>query len=85
MRFALGADYPVSALVRHRYRRVADLTGTDLGRLGRERVSHANARVERALAGRFERDLRSRYDSPAAAARTARVGEVRIVVRRWSA
>lgn len=85
MRFALGADYPVSALVRHRYRRIAALTGVDLGRLGRERVGRTNGRIERALAERFERDLRARYDSPAAAARTARVGEVRIVVRRWSA
>ena len=85
MRFALGADYPVSALVRHRYRRVADLTGVELGPLDRERVGRSNARIERALARRFERDLRARYSSPAAAARTARVGEVRIVVRRWSA
>lgn len=85
MRFALGADYPVSALVRHRYRRTADLTGVDIGRLDRERVGPANARIERALAERFERDLRTRYDSPAAAAQVVRVGEVRIVVRRWSA
>ncbi|MEF8819472.1 MAG: hypothetical protein V5A31_10215 [Haloferacaceae archaeon] len=85
MRFALGADYPVSALVRHRYRRVADLTGVELGELSRERVGTANARIERALAGRFERDLRARHDSPTAAARTVRVGEVRVVVRRWSA
>lgn len=85
MRFALGADYPVSALVRHRYRRAAALTGAEVGRLDRERAGRANARIERALADRFERDLRARYDSPGAAARAVRVGEVRIVVRRWSA
>lgn len=84
MRFALGADYPVSALVRHRYRRAADLTGVELGRLDRGRVTRANARIERALAERFERDLRGGYDSPVAAARAVRVGEVRVVVRRWS-
>jgi hypothetical protein len=87
MRFALGADYPVSALVRHRYRRAAALTGVDLGpgELDRSRVETANDRLERALADRVERDLRERFDSPAAAARTVRVGEVRVVVRRWSA
>jgi hypothetical protein len=87
MRFALGADYPVSALVRHRYRRAAAETGADLGpgELDRSRVETANDRVEHALAARFERDLRERFDSPAAAARTVRVGEVRVVVRRWSA
>lgn len=84
MRFALGADYPVSALVRHRYRRAADLTGARLGRLDPSRVDEANARLERRLAERFERDLRASYDSPAAAAREVRVGEVRVVVRRWA-
>jgi hypothetical protein len=82
--FALAADYPISALVRHRYRRVAALTGADVGEVGHERVDAANRRLAAALAARFERDMAARFESPDAAAAAVRVGEVRIVVRRWS-
>ncbi|MFB6160816.1 MAG: hypothetical protein ABEJ61_06525 [Haloferacaceae archaeon] len=86
MELALGGDYPVSALVRHRYRRAASLTGASLdGALERGRVTAANRALTRALARRFERDLRREFASPAAAARAVRVDEVRIVVRGWSA
>lgn len=85
MRFALGGDYPVSALVRHRYARAGRLLGADVtGEVRRREVRAANRRLTRALAARFERDLRRRYDSPEAAAAAADVGRVRVVVRRWS-
>lgn len=84
MAFALAADYPVSALVRHRYRRAAALTGADVGEVDHDRVDEANDRLAAALAARFERDMAARFDSPGRAARAVRVGEVRVVVRRWS-
>ncbi|MFB6304943.1 MAG: hypothetical protein ABEH47_07240 [Haloferacaceae archaeon] len=85
MRFALGADYPVSALVRHRYARAGRLLDAEVtGAVRRGGVRAANDRLTRALAARLERDLRRRYESPEAAAATVDVGRVRIVVRRWS-
>ncbi len=84
MSFALAADYPVSALVRHRYRRAAELTGADLGEIEHDRVDEANGRLAAALATRLERDMATRFESPDAAAADVRVGEVRVVVRRWS-
>jgi hypothetical protein len=44
----------------------------------------ANDRLSRALAVTLERDLQTSFDSPRAAARLVAVGEVRLVVRRWS-
>ncbi|WP_435195703.1 DUF7284 family protein [Natronomonas sp. EA1] len=79
---ALHGDYPVDALVRHRYHRFGALLGT-----GVETPIHperTNAALQRALADRFERDLRGRFDSPEEAAATVRVGEVHVTVRRWS-
>lgn len=85
MRLALAGDYPVDRLAAHRYRRFGRLLGTDIsGPLRREEVAVANRRLRRALAARFERTMRARFDSPQAAARSVRVGEVSIVVRRWS-
>lgn len=84
-RHALRADYPVSALTTYRYRRLAallDVSVVDAVDDGEPR--RANARLRTALAARFERDLRASFDSPRAAARTVRVDEVRVVVRRWS-
>ncbi|WP_255150673.1 DUF7284 family protein [Halorarius halobius] len=86
MRLALHGDYPVDRLARHRYRRLGRLFGADVSpAVARERPAPANANLRGALAARFERTLRTRFDSPAAAARAVRVGRVRIVVRRWSA
>ena len=81
---ALRADYPVDALVRYRYRRVAAHLGTSVvGPLDRGETRAANTRLSRALAGHLERDLRRSFDSPDAAARAVTVSEVRLVVRRW--
>jgi hypothetical protein len=83
-RVGLRADYPVDALLRYRYRRVAAAVGTDIeGPLAGARTHEANARLRRALAARLETDLRRSFDSPAAAARAVQVGEVRLAVRRW--
>lgn len=84
LRLALRGDYPVSALARYRYLRAARLVDADVREPVREvepRV--ANERLSRALAARMERDLRNRFETPAAAARAVHTGDVRLVVRRW--
>lgn len=83
MRYALYGDYPVDRLAAYRYRRFATLTGTTLT-VAPERTRRLNRRLAATLAPRFERDLRERYRTPAAAARAVRLGVVRVVVRRWS-
>lgn len=85
-RLALHGDYPVTALMTYRYRRAGRLLGVDVADAVEEaETTRANERLAGALAGRFARDMRRRFPSPEAAARTVRVGEVRLVVRRWSA
>jgi hypothetical protein len=85
MRLALRGDYPVSALARYRYLRAGGLLDADVrGPVDETEPARANERLSRALAPRIERDLRERFETPAAAARVVRVGEVRIVVRRWA-
>ena len=84
LRLALRGDRPVSALARYRYLRAGRLFGADVGGPVEEsETGRANERLSRALVERFERDLRERFESPRAAARAVRTGEVRIVVRRW--
>lgn len=84
-RLALVGDYPVDALVAYRYRRFARLTGADVGdAVDAAAPRRANERLARALAPRVERDLRARYDSPAAAARAVDLDAVRVTVRVWS-
>jgi len=84
-RGALTGDYPVNALVRYRYERMAMLLGADVGSpLAQRNVTAANERLADALAERLAEDLQGRFDSPRAAARAVSVGEVRIVVRTWS-
>lgn len=84
-RLALRGDYPVDALVEYRYRRTARLLDADVAApVGAARTERANRRLARALAAELERDLRATFESPEAAARAVRVGEVRVVVRRWS-
>jgi len=84
MRLALRGDYPVSALARYRYLRAGRLLDADVrGSVGAVEPSRANERLARALTARLERDIRSRFETPAAAARAVRTGEVRVVVRRW--
>lgn len=82
-RLALAGDYPVSALVRHRYARVARLAGTSLPPLDPGNVTRANRSLVAALASLFRDDMRERFASPSAAARAVHVDEVRVVVRRW--
>jgi hypothetical protein len=83
-RLALRGDHPVDALLAQRYRRTATTLGTTVADPVRDlEPRRANARLVAALARRFEADLRSRFDSPDAAADAARVGEVRVVVETW--
>lgn len=82
---ALRADYPVAHLATYRYRRVAGLLGVEVAEpLSTYDVSAANKRLTAALAERFERDMRERFESPGAAARSVATGEVVVVVRTWS-
>jgi hypothetical protein len=84
-RQALNDDYPVSALVRNRYERMAILVGGIVSRpLARGNVTEANRRLAGALTRLLADDMRARFDSPRAAARTVAVSEVRITVRTWS-
>lgn len=87
MRFALGADYPTSALVRRRYATASTLSNASdvMGHVRRGKVRAANRQLTTALADRFERDLRREFETPAEAKRAVAVGRVRIVLRRWSA
>lgn len=83
-RLALRGDHPVDALLDRRYRRTAALLGTSVaGPVEATEPRRANARLRAALARQYESDLRRRFDSPQAAARTVRIGEVRVVVTTW--
>ncbi|MDS0257923.1 hypothetical protein NDI56_00710 [Haloarcula sp. S1CR25-12] len=81
---ALDGDYPGDRLMTRRYRRMGRLT--DAGRLSADSssASELNAKLRAALATRFERDMRTRFDSPAAAASAVRTGNVTVTVRTWS-
>jgi hypothetical protein len=84
-RFALRGDYPVSALVEHRYRRAGRRYHVDLSAaLERHDTTTANARLAAAMAPAVERDLRREYESPEVAARAVRTDQVSLVVRTWS-
>lgn len=84
-RYALRGDYPVDALVANRYvgttvafggARVRPTARADVGRL--------NAALTEVVAERLESDLRTRFDTPAAAARNVSTGTVTVTVRTWS-
>ena len=88
-RQALLADYPVNRLADARYRRFGRVLGTDTTGFvdvhANERdVRGANDELRRVLADRLARDMRTRFESPRAAARAVRVGDVTVVVRTWS-
>lgn len=83
-RLALRGDYPVDALAAHRYRRAAEAFGAPAPDVREERVGRINDDLAGALADRLERDLRSRYQTPEAAAAAVEVGSVRVTVRTWS-
>lgn len=83
-RLALRGDHPVDALLDRRYRNTATVLDTNVDSpLRAEQPRRANARIEAGLARLYERDLRRRFDSPGAAARAVRIGEVQVVVRTW--
>lgn len=82
-KLALRGDYPTDRLMATRYRRAAALVGAgrlDLSSTPRE----LNARLKTALAADMVRDMRRRFDSPAAAARAVRTGRITVTVRTWS-
>jgi hypothetical protein len=82
---ALHGDYPVSALVRYRYRRLGALVGANLtDPLAERDPAAANRRLAAALTPQVERQLRQEFDDPAAAANALRLDRVRIAVRVWS-
>lgn len=88
-RQALLADYPTNRLVDYRYRRFGALLGTDLSAsvnvaANNRSVTGANARLRAALAERLDADMRRRFETPRAAARAVRVGDVHVTVRTWS-
>lgn len=83
-RLALRGDFPVDALLERRYRRTATALGTTVsGPVRAVEPRRANARLRSALARLFEADLRTRFDSPTAAADAVRVSEVSVVVTTW--
>ncbi|WP_324663122.1 DUF7284 family protein [Haloarcula sediminis] len=80
---ALDGDYPADRLMTHRYRRMGSLIRA--GRLSVESTptSELNTELTSPLAERFTADMRSRFDSPEAAARAVDTGNVTITVRTW--
>lgn len=81
---ALAADYPTDHLAERRYRRAAVLFETDVSEpVAAGNAARANDRIQTALAERFERRLRSEFESSTEAARVVRAGTVRVVIRRW--
>lgn len=84
-RLALRGRYPADALAADRYARARAAFGGAMERPTADAdVPAANDRLADALADRFERDLRSRYSSPVAAARNVSTGTVTVTVRTWS-
>lgn len=83
-RLALQGDYPSNRLARTRYRRMGALVGTGELSVRSNAPARLNAEVRDALAAKLRQDLRSRFDSPAAAASAVRTGSIRVTVRTWS-
>ncbi|WP_424000038.1 DUF7284 family protein [Haloarcula salina] len=82
-RYALRGDYPADVLMQARYERTAELTGTTVAP-EHQSTSTMNRRLTAALARQLRVDMRSRFDSPVAAARAVRASEIRVTVRTWS-
>jgi hypothetical protein len=82
-RVAAGGGRPVSAVVRHRYRRVAERFGVDEPANPASSVDDANDRLAAAVADRVVRDLRATNASVRAASDRVGLGRVRITVRTW--
>ena len=82
---ALLGDYPVDRLVAYRYRQMGRLLGANVTAAVRANdVERANAALTDSLADRLAADMRTQFESPAAAAERVRVGTVRVTVRTWS-
>jgi len=82
---ALLGGYPVEQLVTYRYERLGDLLGArPVKPAVANNVTAANHRLTGALGERFAEDVRSRFESPTAAAETVDVSSVDITVRTWS-
>jgi hypothetical protein len=83
-RTAAGGSRPVSAVVRHRYRRAEERFGVgQSATLANGDVDDANDRLAAAVSDRVARDLRSANASARTAADGLRIGRVRITVRTW--
>lgn len=84
-RLALRGDYPVDALVADRYADFRDALGAKPRRpRATDDVDAVNAELTALFADRLERDLRSRFETPTAAARNVSTGTVSVTVRTWS-
>lgn len=89
-RFALHGDYPVTALTRHRYHRLANLLGVDLDGSITEDPAETNVtRATRLLTGGLadhpSKSFRQSEPSPGETDTAVAVGHVRITVRTWGA
>ncbi|MFC5367043.1 DUF7284 family protein [Salinirubrum litoreum] len=89
-RFALHGDYPVSALTRHRYLRLAHLFGVDLdGSIAEDpaetNVTRATRLLTAGLADSLSQSFRQSASSPGVDGPEITVGRVRITVRTWGA
>lgn len=84
-RLALRGEYPVDALVANRYASATAAFGGEFDAPGvHTDVEARNEALAALLAEHLERDLRTRYDSPTAAARNVSTGTVTVTVRTWS-
>jgi len=81
---ALRGSYPTDSLTAQRYRRAATVFGAEPPTFDDTNVSTANDRLRAALTERFVADLKTRFDSPYAAARAAETDTVDVTVRTWS-
>jgi hypothetical protein len=79
-------ESPTAVSSAHRYRAFAATTGADVGGpLATGAIGTAHDRVVDSLTATFARDMRERFQTPAATADTVRTGTVRLTVRRWGA
>jgi hypothetical protein len=89
-RFALAGDYPVTALTRHRYYRLAGLLGVDLhGSIAADpaasNVTWATQLLTEGLADRLTETVRRSTAGAERPESELAVGRVRITVRTWGA
>jgi hypothetical protein len=84
-RRALLGDYPVAQLVTYRYERFGRLVETNVtAQVVANDATAANARLADSLGERLAADMRTRFESPGAAAANVSVDTVRLTVRTWS-